>query len=463
MRLIGGLYGVFYLLVLAAIARCQNTTRANPVPPPDKVWLGGTFFWSEDSPANFSSRVGRPVLLYQWYSSVPLDMTGDVGYLRGKVLNSPFPRAPKGSTDRGILILTIEPFGGLSTVDQKTISDIVSVCALLNQNGVDVLLRFAHEMNGDWYPWGIQPTAYKAAFAALATAIHANATSTAMVWAPNIGTEYPFSVTSKAVNGTADFAAMDTNGDGVVNNSDDPYEPWYPGDEHVDWVGMSLYWLGGTANFGNNAVPYPRFLYNCLHGMNPVDGSTVLAPDFYGRYVVGRNKPFVLAETGALFAASKGGPSELTIKRALWNQMVTASALDLLPMMKAVVLYENVVNVSGVPDMIDYTVTRKVDQRSAFTSDLNYTRFQWGSCSAISGFLPSYCPATTTRTTTQTVFTTTSPTVSITSRLPPVNLATDTATRTSGGKRRFTGGQWTMLGTWVALFGGLMVLVSHVL
>jgi hypothetical protein len=40
--------------------------------------------------------------------------------------------------------------------------------------------------------------------------------------------------------GTASYAAMDTNGDGVVSDLDDPYAPYYPGDAHVDWVGMSV-------------------------------------------------------------------------------------------------------------------------------------------------------------------------------------------------------------------------------
>lgn len=40
--------------------------------------------------------------------------------------------------------------------------------------------------------------------------------------------------------GTASYVAMDTNSDGVVDNLDDPYEPYYPGDTSVDWVGMSV-------------------------------------------------------------------------------------------------------------------------------------------------------------------------------------------------------------------------------
>jgi hypothetical protein len=34
---------------------------------------------------------------------------------------------------------------------------------------------------------------------------------------------------------------MDTNGDGVLDNSDDPFTPYYPGDDMVDWVGISVY------------------------------------------------------------------------------------------------------------------------------------------------------------------------------------------------------------------------------
>ena len=53
---------------------------------------------------------------------------------------------------------------------------------------------------------------------------------TFMLWAPNNGGGYPFP------NGTAiadylsapDFKAMDTNGDGQITQTDDPYAPFYP-------------------------------------------------------------------------------------------------------------------------------------------------------------------------------------------------------------------------------------------
>jgi hypothetical protein len=37
---------------------------------------------------------------------------------------------------------------------------------------------------------------------------------------------------------------MDTNGDGAIDMYDDMYTPYYPGDDWVDWVGMSIFHFG---------------------------------------------------------------------------------------------------------------------------------------------------------------------------------------------------------------------------
>lgn len=52
-----------------------------------------------------------------------------------------------------------------------------------------VYVRFAQEMNGDWFPWGQQPTAYKAAFQRVADRVRALAPNARMVWCPNV--EWP--------------------------------------------------------------------------------------------------------------------------------------------------------------------------------------------------------------------------------------------------------------------------------
>lgn len=45
-------------------------------------------------------------------------------------------------------------------------------------------------------------------------------------------------------NGTAEWHALDTNDDGWVDMYDDPYTPFYPGDQWVDWVGLNEYHMG---------------------------------------------------------------------------------------------------------------------------------------------------------------------------------------------------------------------------
>ncbi|MCA9526290.1 MAG: hypothetical protein KC549_08335, partial [Myxococcales bacterium] len=85
--------------------------------------------------------------------------------------------------------------------------------------GHPVVLRFAHEMNGTWYPWaesrnGNAPGEYVAAWHHVHDRFSAaGADNVIWVWSPNI--TYSGSV---------------------------PLEPLYPGDDYVDWVGLSGYW-----------------------------------------------------------------------------------------------------------------------------------------------------------------------------------------------------------------------------
>ena len=46
-------------------------------------------------------------------------------------------------------------------------------------------VRYAHEMNGVWFPWAQRPTEYRAGFAAVAGWFRAASCGAMMVWAPN--------------------------------------------------------------------------------------------------------------------------------------------------------------------------------------------------------------------------------------------------------------------------------------
>ncbi|WP_432989037.1 glycoside hydrolase family 26 protein [Dactylosporangium sp. CA-233914] len=92
----------------------------------------------------------------------------------------------------------------------------------IKELGYPVAIRFAHEMNGYWYPWcesanGNQRGDYVAAYRHVHDLFKGlGATNVIWVWSPN-----------------------------VVYENATPLSRLYPGDDYVDWVGLSGYY--GTA------------------------------------------------------------------------------------------------------------------------------------------------------------------------------------------------------------------------
>lgn len=92
--------------------------------------------------------------------------------------------------------------------------------------GKPLYLKFAHEMNGDWYPWAANANGNSAAqYGAMWKHVRAifrqeGATNVRWVWSPNI-----------AFPGSAPFAQL------------------YPGDSAVDWVGLDGYNFGTSQSW----------------------------------------------------------------------------------------------------------------------------------------------------------------------------------------------------------------------
>ncbi len=59
-------------------------------------------------------------------------------------------------------------------------------------------------------------------------------------------TEGPHSIKCPGSNivEVEDCRLLDTNKDLKIDMQDDPFEPYYPGDDFVDWVGMSIFHFG---------------------------------------------------------------------------------------------------------------------------------------------------------------------------------------------------------------------------
>lgn len=138
----------------------------------------------------------------------------------------------------------------------------------------------------------------------------------------------------------ADFERMDTNNDRVISNLDDPYLPYYPGDQYVDWVGISLY---NTRESGGQTYPSQATSITAI-----LDGA---GPDsfnnFYDRFSKVARKPFCLSETGAAWQSNLQGTTvtvgeqtEESIKLDWWNRVMAVIGNPKYPNFKGAVWFE---------------------------------------------------------------------------------------------------------------------------
>jgi hypothetical protein len=300
-----------------------------PVPAAGRVLFGVQLDWSSDSPAGYIRRAGLRPAQFGVFIRFPIDPRATPTLLE---------MAKSVRSAHANMFVTLEPTGGLQTVNSANARDLALVLREIKHTGVTVYVRFGQEMNGSWYIWGQRPAAYVRAFRIVADAVHAMAAGNIIVWSPNYGGGYPFAGGGYNPRpGTADFAALDTNGDGELSMSDDMYAPYYPGDRYVDWVGLTLYHFGAAYPWGENELPEPAKFARQMQGAYAGSaGDERGVPDFYNQYAVRHGKPMVLSETGAMFNQARAdGAAEAAIKCAWMDQVfdpVNASRFPLLRM-----------------------------------------------------------------------------------------------------------------------------------
>ncbi len=349
-------------LVSAITVSVPNAHAAVPVPVDGRTYYGVQLAWEFDSPADYASRLGKSPMVYGEYVPFPLSRETKSSLSR---------KVDKIAAQRGMLMLTLMPNGGLNTVTPGAIRDLGSVLANYNSRGVKVFVRFGHEMNGSWYAWGQQPSAYKNAFRKVADGVYRRAPDSVMVWAPNYGGGYPFNGGAyNAQPGTADFAALDTNGDGVLTMDDDSYGPYYPGDAYVDWVALTNYHWGNSWPWGENELPEAGQFATQLTGTyNGLIGDQRGVPDFYAEYAVGHNKPLAIAETSALYNTSRSdGARNYDIKMEWASQVFADSVATEFPRLKMVLWFEHAKEEEGTTGHIDWRVTYDSTILSGFRS-----------------------------------------------------------------------------------------------
>ncbi|MFE7629595.1 OpgC domain-containing protein [Kocuria sp. NPDC057446] len=331
-----------------------------PAVPEEGPYLGALLDWAADSAAGHAERLGAPAAVYG--RPVPLPMSEqEQGYLRdyfGQV-------AAQGAH----ALLTIRPEVPLARIDDARASVLAAQVADVAE-GYDgtVFIRFAPQMNVSWVPWGQQPEAYTEAFRTVATAFDDELEDPVLVWSPTAAEDYPFRAPSTTGPEGGTLGALDTTGDGSWDSADDAYGPYYPGDDVVDWVGLSIYHDETRNGPARNTVPPPgRFaaLLGPAAGTGPPDDA-----DFYARYAVGRDKP-LMVETGAFYSPDvEGGPSEEEVKSSWWTQALAAPAEE-HDRIGALVWNESVEDRDEGALTVDWRVAADEDLATAFAEDLD--------------------------------------------------------------------------------------------
>ncbi|MDR6506848.1 OpgC domain-containing protein [Arthrobacter oryzae] len=325
---------------------------------PGEPLLGGVLEWGEDDAAGFAGRLQATPAILGHDVSFPIK-GAEKAYLREFLAQS----AASGAH----ALVTVNPTIPLAEVNAAAAADFAAQLGELAEGFPGkLLIRFAPDMNSSWVSWGQQPGAYVPAYRAVAQAFEPKS-NVLMVWQPFQSRDYPFTRNrSAAAPGTPGFAALDTNSDGAWNGSDAPYAPYYPGDDVVDWAGLTALHDDTGGGAAVNTLPDDGELASLLAGTakgaaSGADGGGTSDgggdADFYESYAVQRDKPLLL-QTAAYYSPSAGGPSEADIKARWWKQVLGEAAPGKLQRIAAVVWDEKTDVGDAGNTIIDWRLTR---------------------------------------------------------------------------------------------------------
>ncbi|KAK4699021.1 hypothetical protein P7C70_g7244, partial [Phenoliferia sp. Uapishka_3] len=376
---------VLALLSLATIASLASTVEAAAFEPPGDQVLFGAWLDTQsgyhDTPSLFNQRLGYNVPVFQIAQDIPLP---PYNYTTGAGGAAPESPIELSSTDAAVF-LTVYPTLGydvLTTADYQALAQQISDYHTINNR--TVFLRYAPEMQGYWNVlYGMRPVEFKASWAVLHAAVTALAPETIFVWAPNTPQGYPYGQSFTQIpSSAADIAALDTNGDGTLDAADDAFSPYYPGDDLVDWIGISLYYKGSENSDIINAAQNSGYCSQAINGTNPATGDAI--SNWYQTYCAEKpTKACMFAESGAAWHVNDGGISQLTIQNNWINDCLTNTSMyDAFPRLKMVMQfeYEKVeTSNANTQDLRDYRITNDTGVLAEFINDLSpmATRFSW--------------------------------------------------------------------------------------
>jgi len=89
--------------------------------------------------------------------------------------------------------------------------------------GTRIFIRYASEMNGNWFSYGQKPLEFLESWKWVVSTIRGatnNSENVAFIWAPNSGNGYPFPLGTYMIskeNDPEQYDYLDTNRDGILD------------------------------------------------------------------------------------------------------------------------------------------------------------------------------------------------------------------------------------------------------
>jgi hypothetical protein len=201
--------------------------------------------WEMGPLDEFEQHAKRPVDIVMWYQDWATTAEIDVGLLARVAARGALPMLTWEPWDHQSPALTKDVGESACTLDRIAaggLDDYIRESARrLAEYGGPLLLRWAHEMNGDWYPWGV--AAHQRVFPLSLTLPRQGGGDR---W-PGASSEAYCSAWRRMWDLFQEEGAMNVTWVWSPNILDHcaPFEPFYPGDEYVDWLALDGYNWGG--------------------------------------------------------------------------------------------------------------------------------------------------------------------------------------------------------------------------
>jgi len=191
---------------------------------------------------------------------------------------------------------------------KKFVMDLIK---LFNEVDTPIFLRFGAEMNV--WQTRADAEAYIKAFRFVADLVHEHTDHVAMVWSPNALSEWMLDMNS-----------------------------FYPGDEYVDWIGVSLYLLryfNATDNWEGDA----KITSTCYYSGDASEPMRIMKAliETYGD-----RKPFMISESGASHTYRQLNGKAVSLKYSDWARehltMLYSNLVMTYPQIKAILHFDRV-------------------------------------------------------------------------------------------------------------------------